>query len=251
MNIIVIEVNNLTMKFNMAREKTESLKEYFVKLAKRQLFYDEFLALNNVSFSVGKGEAMGILGANGSGKSTLLKCVSGIYPPTSGTISICGTIAPMIELGAGFDPELTARENIFLNGAVMGFSKQFIEDKFEQIVDFSELHKFLDVPVKNFSSGMGARLGFSIATLVKPDILIIDEVLAVGDTAFQKKCETKMEELRADGTTLLFVSHSIPQVKKLCDKAIWLIKGKKVMEGAVQQVCQEYEEWSKVHSAFE
>ncbi len=249
--MIAIEVKDLFMKFNMAAEKTDSLKEYFVKLIKRQLFYKEFIALNDVSFSVKKGEAMGILGANGSGKSTLLKCISGIYPPTSGIISVSGTIAPMIELGAGFDPELTARENIFLNGAVMGFKREFIKEKFDEIVEFSELHNFLDVPVKNFSSGMGARLGFSISTLVKPDILIIDEILSVGDVAFQKKCTKKMEELRSEGTTLLFVSHSKEQISELCDRAIWLKQGVKVTEGNAIDICNEYADWANNHSAFE
>jgi len=248
---IVIEVNHVSMKFNLASEKTESLKEYVVKLLKRRLLYEEFYALKDVSFIVEKGTCLGILGANGSGKSTLLKCISGIYPPTSGSIGIKGTIAPLIELGAGFDPDLTARENIFLNGAVMGFSKDFIEDRYQEIVDFSELAQFMDVPVKNFSSGMHARLGFSIATLVKPDILIVDEVLGVGDAAFQKKCALKMDELRSGGTTMLFVSHTLPQVVKLCNKAIWLRRGELVMEGDAADVCKEYSVWSESHTAFE
>ena len=248
---IAVKVQNLTMKFNMVTDKTESLKEYFVKLIKRQLFYTEFLALKNVDLAVQKGTAVGILGPNGSGKSTLLKCISGIYPVTSGTLSVQGTIAPMIELGAGFDADLTARENIYLNGAVMGYSKAFITEKFDEIVEFSELHKFIDVPVKNFSSGMHARLGFSIATIVKPDILIIDEILGVGDAAFQQKCAVKMSELREGGATMLFVSHSLPQVEQLCDKAIWLNKGEKVADGSAALVCKEYEKWSQTHSAFE
>lgn len=247
----VIEVANVSMRFNLATEKTESLKEYFVKLMTGKLMFDEFYALKNVSFSVEKGESVGILGANGSGKSTLLKVISGIYPPTEGHVSVCGSIAPLIELGAGFDPDLTAKENVFLNGAVMGFSKDFICEKYDEIVEFSELKNFMDVPIKNFSSGMSARLGFSIATLVHPDILIVDEVLGVGDAAFQKKCEQKMRELRANGTTMLFVSHSVKQVEQVCNHAIWLKKGSLVMEGACEEVCTAYSEWGKTHSAFE
>ncbi len=248
---IAVNVNNLSMKFNLAREKTDSLKEYFVKMLRRQLMYDEFYALRHVSISVEKGTCLGILGSNGSGKSTLLKCIAGIYPPSEGTVTISGSIAPLIELGAGFDPELTARENVYLNGAVMGFEKEFIREKYDEIVGFSELHDFMDVPVKNFSSGMAARLGFSIATLVKPEILIIDEVLGVGDSAFQKKCAAKMEELRSGGTTMLFVSHSLPQLKNLCNKAVWLRRGEIVMDGDAEDVCGEYEKWSESHTAFE
>lgn len=247
----VIEVANVSMRFNLATEKTESLKEYFVKLVTGKLMFDEFYALKNVSFSVKKGESVGILGANGSGKSTLLKVISGIYPPTEGHVSVHGSLAPLIELGAGFDPDLTAKENVFLNGAVMGFTKDFICKKYDEIVEFSELKSFMDVPIKNFSSGMNARLGFSIATLVHPDILIVDEVLGVGDAAFQKKCEQKMQELRANGTTMLFVSHSVEQVEEVCNRAIWLKKGTLVMEGACQEVCEAYAEWGKTHSAFE
>ena len=247
----VIEVANVSMRFNLATEKTESLKEYFVKLVTGKLMFDEFYALKNVSFSVKKGESVGILGANGSGKSTLLKVISGIYPPTEGHVSVQGSLAPLIELGAGFDPDLTAKENVFLNGAVMGFAKDFICKKYDEIVEFSELKNFMDVPIKNFSSGMSARLGFSIATLVHPDILIVDEVLGVGDAAFQKKCEKKMQELRANGTTMLFVSHSVEQVEEVCNRAIWLKKGALVMEGACKEVCAAYSEWGKTHSAFE
>ncbi len=247
----VIEVNNVSMRFNLASEKTESIKEYFIKFLKRKLMFNEFYALKNVSFSVSQGESVGILGANGSGKSTLLKCISGIYPPTEGSIMVEGSIAPLIELGAGFDPDLTARENVFLNCAVMGFDKKFAVSKYEEIVDFSELSKFMDVPVKNFSSGMNARLGFAIATLVKPNILIADEILGVGDAAFQEKCERKMNELRGSGTTMLFVSHKIEQVQKICNKAIWLKHGQLVMQGDSEEVCKAYAEWSKEHSAFE
>lgn len=246
-----IEVNNVSMHFNLSSEKTESIKEYIVKLLKRQLLSAEFIALKNVSFTVKKGEAMGIVGANGSGKSTLLKCISGIYNPSEGKIQVHGSIAPMIELGAGFDPDLTARENVYLNGAVMGFDKAFMENKYQEIVDFSELHQFMDIPVKNFSSGMSARLGFSIATLVKPDVLIVDEILGVGDVAFQKKCNQKMNELRSDGTTMLFVSHAIEQVRDLCTRAVWLKQGEKVMEDSAVNVCNQYSRWAETHSAFE
>ncbi|KTE93840.1 teichoic acid ABC transporter ATP-binding protein [Desulfitobacterium hafniense] len=246
-----IEVNNVTMRFNLASEKTESIKEYIVKLIKGQLLYSEFTALKDVSFTVENGQAVGIVGANGSGKSTLLKCISGIYTPSEGKVKVNGSIAPLIELGAGFDPDLTAQENIYLNGAVMGFEKAFIESKYQEIVDFSELNKFMDVPVKNFSSGMNARLGFSIATLVKPEVLIVDEILGVGDVAFQKKCHQKMEELRGDGTTMLFVSHTIEQIKNICTRAVWLRQGEKVMEDSADIVCNEYTKWAESHSAFE
>ena len=247
----IIEVANVSMRFNLATEKTESLKEYFVKLVTGKLMFDEFYALKNVSFSVEKGESVGILGANGSGKSTLLKVISGIYPPTTGKVMVQGSIAPLIELGAGFDPDLTARENVFLNGAVMGFEKAFVHEKYDEIVEFSELKEFMDVPVKNFSSGMNARLGFAIATLVRPDVLIVDEVLGVGDAAFQKKCEKKMQELRQGGTTMLFVSHSAKQVQEVCNRAIWLKRGELVMQGECKEVCAAYAEWGKTHSAFE
>ena len=209
----------------MASEKIDNLKEYFIKLVKHELMFKEFLALNDVSFEVKKGEAWGIIGVNGSGKSTLLKAICGILKPYKGKITVNGSIAPLIELGAGFDGDLTARENIFLNGAVLGHDKKFMEQHFDEIVEFAELRDFLDMPIKNYSSGMAARLGFAIATIVKPDILICDEVLSVGDYAFQKKCEKRMNEMRAAGTTLLYVSHSIESVQKICDHALWLQKG--------------------------
>lgn len=248
---MIVQAENISMKFNLASSKTDNFKEYIIKKIKGKLDYTEFYALKNVSFSINKGEALGILGANGSGKSTLLKCISGIYQPTQGKITLGGTIAPLIELGAGFDPDLSAKENVFLNGAVMGYTKNFMNEKYNEIVEFSELQQFMDVPIKNFSSGMGARLGFSVATLVKPDILIVDEILGVGDAAFQEKCEKKMDELKNNGTTMLFVSHSIGQVKDLCTKAIWLKKGEKIADGDAKNVCDEYEEWSKHHTAFE
>ena len=225
MNDIVIEVKNATVRFNKSSESISGLKEYLIKMLKRELMFQEFLALKNINFTVKRGESWGLIGKNGSGKSTLLKLISGIIRPYQGNVTVNGSISPLIELGAGFDPELTARENIFLNGALLGYSKRFIESHFQEIVDFAELNNFIDVPIKNFSSGMSARLGFAIATVQKPDILIVDEVLAVGDFAFQQKCKERMEHLLSNGTTLLFVSHSIEQVKELCSKAIWIDNG--------------------------
>ncbi len=247
----IIEVKDVSMRFNLANERIESLKEYVVRLLTGNLMFQEFYALNQVSFSVQSGTSVGILGTNGSGKSTLLKVISGIYEPSAGEIQVHGTIAPLIELGAGFDPDLTARENVFLNGAVMGFEREFVRSKYAEIVAFSELGNFMDVPIKNFSSGMSARLGFAIATLVHPDILIVDEVLGVGDSAFQQKCEQKMQELRSCGTTMLFVSHSIEQVRAVCSHAIWLRRGRVEMEGDVDDVCDAYQKWCETHSAFE
>lgn len=235
-----IEIENLTIRFNLASEEISSIKEYFIKLAKRQLNFQEFFALKNISFNVEKGDSIGLVGANGSGKSTLLKAISGIYPPYEGSVRVNGIIAPLIELGAGFDGQLTARENIYLNGALFGYDRTFMDEKFDEIVDFAELRDFIDVPVRNYSSGMAARLGFAAATIVKPDILICDEVLAVGDMRFQQKCEEKMEELMSNGTTLLFVSHSIEQVRKVCKNAVWLEHGMMKMKGEVNEVCDSY-----------
>lgn len=215
MNNCAVKAEHVVIRFNMASEKIDNLKEYFIKLVKHELMFKEFLALNDVSFEVKKGEAWGIIGVNGSGKSTLLKAICGILKPYKGKITVNGSIAPLIELGAGFDGDLTARENIFLNGAVLGHDKKFMEQHFDEIVEFAELRDFLDMPIKNYSSGMAARLGFAIATIVKPDILICDEVLSVGGLAFQKKCEKRMNEMRAAGTTLLYVSHSIERFKDL------------------------------------
>ena len=240
MNDIVIEVKNATVRFNKSTESISGLKEYIIKMLKRELMFQEFLALKNINFTVKRGESWGLIGKNGSGKSTLLKLISGIIRPYQGNITVNGSISPLIELGAGFDPELTARENIFLNGALLGYSKRFIESHFQEIVDFAELNNFIDVPIKNFSSGMSARLGFAIATVQKPDILIVDEVLAVGDFAFQQKCKERMEHLLSNGTTLLFVSHSIEQVKELCSKAIWIDNGEVRAIGDTYSVSQEY-----------
>lgn len=240
MNDIVIEVKNATVRFNKSAESISGLKEYIIKMLKRELMFQEFLALKNINFTVKRGESWGLIGKNGSGKSTLLKLISGIISPYQGNVTVNGSISPLIELGAGFDPELTARENIFLNGALLGYSKRFIESHFQEIVDFAELNDFVDVPIKNFSSGMSARLGFAIATVQKPDILIVDEVLAVGDFSFQQKCKERMENLLSNGTTLLFVSHSIEQVKELCSKAIWIDNGEVRAIGETHSVSQEY-----------
>ena len=235
-----MDIDHLTIRFNLASEKINDLKEYFVKLVKRELMFQEFLALQDVDLKVRRGESWGLIGVNGSGKSTLLKAACGILRPYKGSIQINGSIAPLIELGAGFDYNMTARENIFLNGTVLGHSRKFMQEHFDEIVDFAELHQFLDVPIKNFSSGMQARLGFAIATMVRPDILIVDEILSVGDYQFQQKCYQRMEEMLGGGTTLLYVSHDINSVKKLCDHAIWLEKGHVRKSGLVDDVCDEY-----------
>lgn len=235
-----VRVSHAAVRFNMASERVDNLKEYFIKLIKRELMFKEFMALRDVSFEVKKGEAWGIIGTNGSGKSTLLKLICGILKPYRGTVEVNGSIAPMIELGAGFDGDLTASENIFLNGAVLGYDKKFMQEHFDEIVEFAELQDFLEMPIKNYSSGMAARLGFAIATVVRPDILICDEVLAVGDYAFQQKCERRMNEMRKEGTTLLYVSHSIESVKEVCDHALWLDKGVVRMSGDVEKVAEKY-----------
>lgn len=236
----VVKVEHVTVRFNMASERIDNLKEYFVKLLRRELMFKEFLALKDVSLEVKRGESWGIIGTNGSGKSTLLKLICGILKPYKGSVKINGTIAPLIELGAGFDMDLTARENIFLNGAVLGYDKEFMKQHFDEIVEFAELKDFLDMPIKNYSSGMAARLGFAIATIVRSDILICDEVLSVGDFAFQQKCEQRMNEMRKEGTTLLYVSHSIDSVKSVCDHALWLDKGVVRMAGDVETVANAY-----------
>ena len=236
----MVKVDNVGIRFNLAKERVDSLKEYFLKFSKGTLKFEEFWALDGVSLEIEKGDFYGLVGINGSGKSTLLKAVAGVFKPTRGKITVNGTIAPLIELGAGFDMDLTARENIFLNGAVLGFSKDHMMEKFDDIVDFSELHDFLDVPLKNYSSGMVARIAFAIATATKPDILIADEILAVGDYAFQEKCEKRMQELLDAGTTVIFVSHSIEQVKRMCNKATWIEKGKVIMSGDAETVCDAY-----------
>ena len=242
MSEYAVEVKDLKIRFNLASEKVDNLKEYAIKLAKRELMFQEFLALQDVNLKIKKGESWGLVGANGSGKSTLLKTISGILTPYEGTVKVQGSIAPLIELGAGFDGNLTARENIFLNGMVLGHSRAFMEEHFEEIVEFASLKKFLDSPIKNFSSGMKARLGFSVATMVNPDILVVDEVLEVGDMRFRRKCNERMQEMLAGGTTLLYVSHNIESVKKLCEKAVWLDKGRVRMIGTSAEVCDAYKE---------
>jgi len=238
---IAIDVKEVTVRYNMQLEKKSSMKEYFIKLLKKQLMFQEFIALEDVSFQVKRGESWGVIGKNGAGKSTLLKLICRILTPYKGTVRINGEIAPMIELGAGFDGSLTMRENIFLNGAILGQSRKDVEEKFDEIVEFSELGGFINMPLKNFSSGMRARLGFAVATCIDPDILVVDEVLAVGDKDFKKKSRERMEELISGGTTLLLVSHSIADVKELCDHALWLDHGKVVMQGDAITVCDAYD----------
>ena len=246
----MIDVQNVSMRFNLGIEKNNSLKQMAVDLfsksarEKRKMHKkeNEFWALQDVSFKVEKGQVVGFVGSNGAGKSTLLKVFAGVMKPTKGKVLVGGNICPMIELGAGFDLDLNARENIYLNGAVMGYSKDFIDSKYQEIVDFSELHDFLEVPVRNFSSGMIARLAFSVATIVEPEILIVDEILSVGDLNFQKKSENKMRSLISGGTTVLYVSHSIESIKSLCDKVVWLEHGKVIQVGTAEKVCAAYYE---------
>ena len=239
----MIEVKNVSMKFNLGIEKGFSLKQGFVDMfKKKEKINNDFWALKNVNFDVEKGEVVGFVGSNGAGKSTLLKVIAGVMKPTKGKVSVYGNICPMIELGAGFDSQLTARENIYLNGDVMGYSKEFINSKFDEIVSFSELSEFLDVPIQNFSSGMIARLAFSIATIVDPEILIVDEILSVGDMAFQKKSEEKMLNMINGGTTVLFVSHSIDQIRNMCNKVVWIEKGEVQAIGG-KEVCDKYIEF--------
>ena len=232
---------DVTIMFRLYRENVDSLKEFVVKKIKRQIAYDEFWALQNINFHVGRGEAVGLVGRNGSGKSTLLKTIAGVLKPTKGSVAIKGTVAPMIELGAGFDMDLTATENVFLNGAILGYPKEMLEENMQKIIDFSELKDFMDVPIKNFSSGMFARLGFAVATIYTPDILIVDEILSVGDWQFQAKCHKRIQEMLEQGTTLLFVSHSMDQVKEVCNRAILLEHGHMIMDDKVEKVCDRFE----------
>lgn len=237
---IVIDVSHVSMHFNLMVEKVDSLKEYVVKLLKGKLLFNDFTALNDVSFQVKKGEIVGLVGFNGAGKSTMLKILAGVLTPTEGSVRVIGSVAPLIEVGAGFDPELTARENIYLNGAILGHSKEFMDSKFDEIIDFAELKDFVDVPVKNFSSGMYARLGFAIATMVKPDILIVDEVLSVGDYKFQEKCERRIQKMIDDGVTIILVSHDIGMIERLCTKVIWLEHGNVKDIGSSVKICNKY-----------
>jgi len=242
MSETMISVTNVSMEFSLQKERIDSLKELFINWTKgKSRATDDFWALRDVSFDLRRGDSLGLVGVNGSGKSTLLKIIAGVMKPTKGFARVFGTVAPLIELGAGFDYDLTARENIFLNGAILGYSRDYIKSQFQKIIDFSELSEFIDVPIKNYSSGMLARLGFSIATIGQPDILIIDEILSVGDYKFQEKCERRIEELTSQNTTVLFVSHSIEQVTKVCKRAIWLDKGHVVADGDAREVCARYQ----------
>lgn len=239
---VAVRVEHVGMKFNLSQEKLDSLKEYLLKLVTGKVKYDEFWALRDVDFCLYQGERLGVLGLNGAGKSTLLKVIAQVYKPTEGKVTRNGVIAPLLELGAGFDMQYTARENIYLYGSVLGYSREFIDEKFDEIIDFAELRKFIDVPLKNFSSGMRSRLGFAICTAVKPDILILDEVLSVGDAKFRKKSEKKVKDMFADHVTVLFVSHSITQVRRICNKALILDSGKMVAYGDADEICDKYEE---------
>ena len=241
MSKTVLKVDQVGMKFNLNSEKVDDLKDYIIKFLKHQLMYKEFWALKDVSFEVQQGERVGILGLNGAGKSTLLKVVAGVLKPTEGSVEIKGSIVPLLELGAGFDKQYTGRENIFLYGAMLGHSKEFIREKYEEIIEFSERGDFIDVPVKNYSSGMKSRLGFSIATVVEPDILILDEVLSVGDAKFRKKSEKKIMSMIEKNVTVLFVSHSLEQVRRVCNKAILLEKGHIIAQGEIEEVAAVYE----------
>lgn len=237
----VVKVENVSMMFNMSQEKVDNIKEYVIKMLKHELMFHEFWALKDISFELEKGNSLGIVGLNGSGKSTLLKLVAGVLKPTKGKVSTVGTIAPLIELGAGFDDDLSAEENIFLNGSILGYPKEYMMSKYDDIIRFAELEGFTNTALKNFSSGMKARLGFAIATMDIPDILILDEVLAVGDFKFQEKSFARTKEIIEAGTTVLFVSHSAQQVRNICNKALWLDHGNTVMFGDAETVCSAYE----------
>jgi ABC-type polysaccharide/polyol phosphate transport system, ATPase component len=237
---IMVDVDHVTVRFNLANQKVDNLKEYCIRMLKKELLFQEFFAVKDVSFQIRRGEAWGIVGSNGSGKSTILKAVSGILKPWKGSITVNGSIAPLIELGAGFDGNLTARENIFLNGCILGHSEKYMKEHFDEIVEFAGLEKFLDSPIKNYSSGMKARLGFAVATSVKPDLLIVDEILSVGDFRFRKKCEQRIQEMLDRGTTLLYVSHTMPEVLRICQKAMWMDKGVIRMSGSAEEVCDAY-----------
>lgn len=235
-----IKVDNVSMQFRLTKDKIVTIKEFIVTALKGNLKYDEFWALKNITFNIKKGEVVGIIGRNGSGKSTLLKIISGILKPTNGSVTCDGNIVPMLELGSGFDYDLTGRENIFLNGAILGYTKEFLISKLDEIIEFSELGRFIEEPIRNYSSGMMMRLAFSIATVVNPEILIVDEILAVGDEVFQKKSRARMLELMSGGTTVLFVSHNLEQIREMCTKVIWLDRGNIKAIGNTQEVCDSY-----------
>ena len=236
----MIEVKDVSMRFRMANDRINSIKEYAIASLRGKLQYNEFEALKHVSFDVKKGEVVGLIGHNGAGKSTILKVISGILKPTEGSVTVRGNVAPMLELGSGFDFDMTGRENIFLNGAILGYSEEFLRSKYDEIVAFSEIGQFIDVPLRNYSSGMIARLAFSVATVVVPEVLIVDEVLSVGDAAFQEKSYRRMMELMSGGTTVLFVSHSLPQIRQMCNRVVWLDHGEVKMFGETKQVCDGY-----------
>ncbi len=241
MSKTMIEVSDVSMRFRMNSDKIMSLKEYVTTALRGKLNYQEFTALDHVSFEVKKGETLGLIGRNGAGKSTMLKVISGILKPTEGSVVCCGNVVPMLELGSGFDFDLTGRENIFLNGAILGYSEEFLNARYDEIVEFSELDQFIDTPIRNYSSGMLARLAFSIATVVQPEVLIVDEILSVGDAQFQEKSKKRMLELMGGGTTVLFVSHSIEQIKEMCGRVVWLEQGQVKLMGCSKEVCSEYE----------
>lgn len=237
----MIKAENISVCYQMSYDRINSLKEYFVQFLKGTIRYEEFWALKNVSFEIKKGEVLGIIGHNGAGKSTLLKVISGILRPTEGSVRLDGQVVPMLELGSGFDFDLTGRENIFLNGAILGYSEQFLHEKYDEIVEFSGLGKFIEIPLRNYSSGMVVRLAFSIATVVNPEILIVDEILAVGDADFQEKSKQRMLELMGGGTTVLFVSHSLEQIREMCDRVLWLEHGQVQQIGPTKEICDAYE----------
>ena len=240
MNKAMIEVSDVSMRFRLNNDRIMSLKEFVTTALRGKLDYREFTALDHVSFTVEKGETLGLIGRNGAGKSTMLKVISGILKPTEGSVVCHGNVVPMLELGSGFDMDLTGREIIFLNGAILGYGEEFLKAKYEEIVDFSELGQFIEVPIRNYSSGMLARLAFSIATVVKPEILIVDEILSVGDAQFQEKSRKRMLELMGGGTTVLFVSHSIEQIREMCNRVVWLEQGRVQADGEAEEVCDKY-----------
>ncbi len=240
MSEVMIEVRDVTMRFRMNTDRIMSLKEFVTRKLRGKIEYQDFTALDRVSFSVDRGETLGLIGANGAGKSTMLKVISGILKPTEGSVGINGSVVPMLELGSGFDMDLTGRENVFLNGAILGYSEPFLKEKFDGIVAFSELGPFIDIPIRNYSSGMLARLAFSVASLVEPEILIVDEILSVGDAAFQEKSRARMMELMGGGTTVLFVSHNLDQIREMCSRVVWLEHGRLKMIGPSAQVCDAY-----------
>lgn len=240
-NEVMIEINDMTIEYKLANERIDSMKEFLIAFLTKKISFERFQALKNISFDVNKGDVVGIIGHNGAGKSTMLKAISGILKPASGTVNCRGRVVPMLELGSGFDLQLTGRENVFLNGAILGYSEEFLNEKYDEIVEFSELGKFIESPIRNYSSGMMMRLAFSIATVVNPEILIVDEILAVGDSDFQAKSKNRMKELMSGGTTVLFVSHSLDQIRELCNRVVWIEHGEMQMIGETKEVCDAYE----------